>query len=65
MAKTTKKTLAVLPPSEDVNRFMIFFFIGECNWNWRIMELDGRIYFQDENVLQQVTNFSKDNVKVF
>ena len=29
------------------------------------MILDGRIYFQDENVLQQVTNFSKDNVKIF
>jgi len=29
------------------------------------MELDGRIYFQDENPLQQVTKFSKDNVKIF
>jgi len=31
MAKTIKNTLTVLPPGEDVNRFMIFFFIGDFN----------------------------------
>ena len=65
MAKTTKNTLAVLPPGVDEKMFMILFFIGECNWNWLIMELEGRIYFKDEIVIQQVTNYSKDNVKIF
>ena len=59
MANTTKNTLAVLPPSEDVKMFMIFFFIGDFNWNWEIMEMDSGLAIKTRIDRKKLQSFPK------